>query len=584
MNMKKLLLLVLLGAALTSCDVDGDEFLGPQNTGAISEEMVFTDSIRTTAFLTRIYEDVGYGFNFGSFDSHGNLNQPTDDAEYSLSGSTQAAVILYAGTLNPSTYSSTTLFNNFWAMPYANIRRVNLLIANIGRSPLSPSTKNRMLGEARFLRAWYYHTLIKAYGGVPLIGDQVFTGTDIINVPRNSYEECVNYVVSELDAAAGMLDAVLQEQFYGRADKGACLGLKSRVLLFAASPLFNGGAVTNSPEVAKIVSYPTYSVARWQKAAQAAEEVINMGRYSLHVDNTTAPGYGFYDVFLKRVNNEYIFARHRPANRDVEGHFFPSTRGGAKYTMPTQNLVDAFPMANGKPITDPTSGYSETNPYVNRDPRFNNSIIYNGSEVYLASASRLQPVYTYLNAPTDGFGNGTTTGYYSRKMADVNSNANTERGWPLMRYAEILLNYAEAINETGQTTLAYPKLIDLRRRAGIQPGADNMYGLKANMTVDEMRTVIQNERRIELAFESHRFWDLRRWKTLEGMYTNGARQNQVMRIVKSGSATVVSPSDTYKYNRESSIRTHAFRPALYLFPIPQTEINKMPNMLQNPGY
>jgi hypothetical protein len=295
-------------------------------------------------------------------------------------------------------------------------------------------------------------------------------------------------------------------------------------------------------------------------------------------DNTTAPGYGFYAVFLQRVNPEYILPYNRSANRDMEGYFFPPTRSGAKYTMPSQNIVDAFPMKNGKAITDPTSGYVATNPYVNRDPRFYNTIIYNQAPLFLASAAGQAPVNTYEGAASDGFDATTSvTGYYCRKMCDANSSSNTERGWPLLRYAEVVLNYAEAINEAGQPELAVPRLVELRRRAGIDAGTDGRYGIPSGITQAQMRTLVQNERRIELAYEDHRWHDIRRWKI--AMVTNNA-YNQRVRIVRGGT----SPNFTYTYNIVSSIRRHNFRPEMYLLPIPDGEIRKVPAFRQNPGW
>jgi hypothetical protein len=158
----------------------------------------------------------------------------------------------------------------------------------------------------------------------------------------------------------------------------------------------------------------------------------------------------------------------------------------------------------------------------------------------------------------------------------ANSSANTNRAWPLIRYAEILLNYAEAINEAGHPELAYPKLVELRLRAGITRGGDGLYGLKPNMTQDEMRYVIRNERRVELAFEDHRWHDIRRWKIA---MTVSNQVNKVMRIIR----TNPSPA-TYSYQRTESIRRHNFRPEMYLLPIPDDEIRKMPVMRQNPGW
>ncbi|HEX8424806.1 RagB/SusD family nutrient uptake outer membrane protein [Hymenobacter sp.] len=583
--MKKLLLFAALAVAATSCS-DADDFLEPK-TNAITEATVFSDSIRTIGFLSNIYSGVGYSFDKGRWSSHGNSELATDDAEYSLSGAFQAAVLLYNGSLSALTGQTSPEIAALWNNPYTNIRKVNLFLQKLPTTPLSAGTQRRVAAEARFLRAWYYHHLLINYGGIPLIGDEVFDITDFPNYPRNSYAECVDYLVSELDAVAEILPTAAAgpggytEQNYGRATKGAAQALKSRVLLYAASPLFNGGAETTDPELQAIVSYPTYSGAHWQRAADAALAVINSNQYSLYRDNTR-PGNGFYQVFLRRVNPEYIFALYRTPNKDFEGYYLPPTRSGATYSMPTHNIAEAFPMKNGKPITDPTSGYDPRNPYANRDPRFGYTIIYNTSRYFLQSTGRLEEVLTYDGAPNDGFTPaGQRTGYFCRKMCDENlannSPGQTERGWPLMRYAEILLNYAEAINEAGQPQLAYPKLIELRERAGIEPGANNMYGLPVGMSVDQMREVIRNERRIELAFEDHRWNDIRRWKIAVAV-NNG--YNKRMQITRGGAA----PNFTYTYNVTNSVRLHVFKPAQYLMPITDNEIRKMPLMRQNPGY
>jgi hypothetical protein len=579
--MKKIFPFLLVALAAASCK-DSDDFLEPK-TNALSEETVFTDSIRTMGFLSRIYSSSGYSFDKGRWNSHGNSEQSTDDAEYAYSGAFQVAVMLYNGSVSPLAFQSNGLIADIWNIPYANIRRTNLFLEKLPTTPLSARTQQRVAAEARFLRAWYYHHLLINYGGVPLIGDKVFEISDFPDYPRSSYADCVDYVVSELDAVAAVLPTVAgySEQDYGRATRGAALALKARVLLYAASPLFNGGAETTDPALAAIVSYPTTSTTHWQRAADAALAVINSRQYSLHTD-ATRPGNGFYQVFLRRVNPEYIFAVNRGANKDFEVFYLPASRSGQSNSMPTQNLVDAFPMKNGKAITDPTSGYDPRNPYVNRDPRFGYSIIFNTARYFLQSSGQQAEVLTYDGAPTDGFtAAGQRTGYYSRKMCDetlaANSPGNTERGWPLLRYAEVLLSYAEAINETGQTALAYDKLKELRSRAGIDAGTNGMYGLTPNMTVAQMRAVIQNERRIELANEDHRWNDIRRWKIAVAV-NNGF--NKRMQITRGGT----SPNFTYTYTVTNSVRQHVFRPNQYLMPITDSEIRKMPAMLQNPGY
>jgi len=601
--MKKLLLLLLgLSTALGACKKD--TFLEPQ-TNALTEETVFGDSIRTMGFLSRTYQDMGFTFQKGRWSSHGNSEHATDDAEYFFSGAAQVAVQLYSGSFTASTFYGTqnnlTNANNngsdFWLVPWQNIRRCNLLLSKLSDTPLTPRMRARVAAEARFLRVWYYDQLLKTFGGVPLIQDKVYDITDVINSPRSSYADCVTYLVAELDDLATKLPNAdgsnpnagltgYAAADYGRVTRGAALALKSRILLFAASPLFNGGADSRADaEQRTIVSYPTVDPNRWQLAANAAKAVLDLGQYGLIEDNATKPGFGFYSSFLRRYpNQEHILTYERLANRDMEAFYFPSSRGGNRYSMPTQNIVDAFPMRNGRAITDPTSGYNAANPYVNRDPRFNNTIIYNGSRVFRAADNAVTAVYTYVGAPTDGF-DATTfpTGYYCRKMCDTATTANQERGWPLIRYGEIVLNYAEALNEVGNTSAAIDQLITLRRRAGILAGTDGRYGIRSGLAQADARELIRNERRIELAYEDHRWHDIRRWKIAEQV-NNGFNGRMSIRLV-SGTPTATGPGNAvWSYTVVPSLRKHNFRPEMYLLPIPDTEIRKVPLFRQNPGW
>lgn len=579
--MKKIFIFIAAIIFFTACKKGS--FLDDKSNNALNEQSVFTDSVNTMSFLTRIYEDMPAPFykqRLSGFNA--STEQATDDSECDVSNPLRKPVVLYSSTVSPDNFP---FLDNFWQLPWNNIRRANLLLSKLPTVPLNPKTKTRIEAETRFLRAWFYQNLLINFGGMPIIKDQVFTITDVVNFPRNTFAENIDYIIKEYDAAAAVLPDSYQGNDYGRVTKGAALALKSRLLLYAASPLFNGGSfpAPSSPERIALVSYPTYNVARWQAAAEAANAVIQSGMYSLNVDNTTASGYGFYSVFLKRINSEYIFYYNRANNKDFETFYLPASRGGnGKIGAPTQNLVESFPMKNGKAISDPTSGYDPTNPYVNRDPRFAYSIIYNGANYFSTSTNTKIPVYTYVGAATDGFPNPLTvtgvTGYFSRKMCDenlaANSPGNTERGYPILRYAEILLNYAEAINETGQTSLAYPVLRELRQRAGINPGTDNMYGMKANMTVSEMRAFLQNERRVELMYEDHRWDDVRRWKI--AMTTQNG-YNKLMKITR-------NVNGTYAYQVVNSIALHAFYERNYLLPIPTSEILKAPAMLQNPGW
>lgn len=582
--MKVYLFLFLLTSTLYACQ--NSKFLDDKTVG-ISADDVFTDSVRTLGFLNRIYQDMGYSFDpyrFSAAGGAGNMELATDNAEGNNNVSVWGNAYMH-GVIAPSNVLTGFAANkDLWNTPYTNIRRVNLLLTKLPTAPFAPATRIRMAAEARFLRAFYYYNMVSVFGGIPLVGDRIFDINDLIDLPRNTFEESIDYIVQELDAAAQTLAPVVYRDIdFGRITEGACMALKSRVLLYAASPLFNGGLNDVPAELASLVGYPTYDKARWQAAATAAEAVINSHKYALYVDNDTRPGNGFYQVFLKRMNSEYILAYNRSTQKELEAYYLPPTRSGSSVMKPTHNLAAAFPMRDGKPIDESTL-YDPKNPYANRDPRFNYSIIYNGLS-YVSNTGPKTTIYTYMssgsnpvNPTNDAYTpNNYTTGYYSRKMLDENLATNTvgstERGWPLIRYAEILLNYAEAINEAGFPERAYDKLKELRERAGILPGTDLLYGLKAGMDVAQMRAVIQNERRIELAFEDHRFNDIRRWMIAEN-------------VLKGFNKTIIITrnDDAFTYLVGSALRPLNFRKAMYLLPIPLSEIQKMPLMLQNPGY
>lgn len=583
MNRKSLLLLAntcLMITLMLGCNEEG--FLDQTEVTDLNEQTVFADSTYTMNFLTSIYTDVGYSFNPARFGVAG-LESACDEAEGFATGSVGTHLQFTTGGINPI-----NIPGNSWSIPYRNIRKVNQYLKNVSRSRFNEAQKTRTKAEARFLRAWYYSVLLKHYGGVPIIGDEIYDADDEVYTTRNTYEECVNYILAECDAAA--LDLPVQYTGFdnGRVTRGACLALKARVLLYAASPLFNGEGFGEG-DLRPIVGYPETDLNRWKLAADAAKAVMDMNAYELYVDNVSGyasdPGHGFQHMFDIQVNGEFIFSQMRNHNvvgvgLQLERLWLPPSRGGGRHAWPYQELVDAFPMRNGLAISDPASGYDESNPYQDRDPRLNYTVIYNGLPVFFreGGGTSIIPAYTYLDEPRgDGFAKGTPTGYYIYKMVGKESAANwialTKLNFPLIRYAEILLNYAEAQNEfTGPDQSVYDALIEIRQRAEIFPGADGLYGLKAGMSKDEMREVIRNERRIELAYESHRFWDIRRWKIADQV---GNRMMNGMRITKEGS--------NYTYQKVP-VRQHNFKEATYLWPIPQSETGKSAELIQNPQY
>ncbi|WPU96392.1 RagB/SusD family nutrient uptake outer membrane protein [Mucilaginibacter sabulilitoris] len=547
------------------------------------------DSAGTSAqgYLYQIYAIVKNGHNRVSGDY---LDAASDDAVSSKSGTIPVTLISTNG-VNSLSFPAN---ENFWeesnatGIPsnsgtpssyWAGIRAANEFITKIGvvpvkgQSPTGVPTRYVWQSEARFLRAYFYFELVKRYGGVPLLGDKVFTLNDNVSLPRSSFADCIKYIVSECNAIKDSLltyPLVTPDADNYRPTKGAAMALKARALLYAASPLFNGG---NIDPANPLTGYTDFQADRWAQAATAALDVINLGTYKLDVD--------YKDIFLTQNNSERIWIRPNSISTDVEGTNGPVgfAVGGTGNTSPTQELVNSFPMQNGLPITDPASGYNPSDPYATfttpaRDPRLTANIFYNGSPWLNTTVQTYEGGQSKPNANLQQ----THTGYYMRKFMGLSEKSATlvthSTDWVVLRYAEILLSFAEARNEVEGSPQAdvYKQLTDIRARAGIDPGASGNYGLKPNMTKEEMRAVIQNEWRIEFAFEEHRFFDIRRWKIAEG----------VMNQPRTG-VSIVKIGPTLTFNPITVLST-AFTKKQYLYPIPYNEVAKNPNMKQNPGW
>ncbi|MGC4235508.1 MAG: RagB/SusD family nutrient uptake outer membrane protein [Niabella sp.] len=404
-----------------------------------------------------------------------------------------------------------------------------------------------MRAESRVLRAYFYFDLIKRYGGVPLITKVLQYGENT-DLPRNSFDEIIDFIVQEVDGAKDSLQTDWKSYDGGRDGrftKGAALALKSRALLYAASPLNN----------------PSNDVGKWQKAAAAAQEVIVMGQYSFHPD--------YSSLFLEdnaTLSSESIFAIRLGASNNMERLNYPiGTPGGASGIAPSQNLVDAYEY---KSTPDPA------NPYANRDPRFAATVVYNNS----AWNGRTMEIFAGGQDDPANL-NTSRTGYYLKKFLNPALNLTQGeaklRSWIVFRYAEIILNYAEAMNE------AYG------------PDNDNGYGLTARQAINqlrartsvgmpavvasgqaEMREKIRHERQIELAFEDHRYWDLLRWKTAETVLNQPLKG---MRVSRAGSSFSYQVFEVEKRIFQA--------PRMYRYPIPAEEINKSKNILtQNEGW
>lgn len=515
----------------------------------LTENIVFdkTDSIGANAdlFLNNIYSHLPNGFNRigDAF-----LDAATDDAVSSLRNSD--IEILGRGMQSPTLTIDEAFFEN-----YTGIRKVNLFLSKIDVVPVTDAVKGYFKAEARFLRAMFYFELVKRYGGVPLIGDQVLDLDSDLKTPRATFEQCVQYIINECDAISPLLrKEPLATNFVGRATQGAALALKSRILLYAASPLNN----------------PNNDPAKWQSAMDAAKAVMDLGYYAL-LGN-------FMNLFLQRSNTEIILAYQSARSQVIEADNAPpgysNTNAGAGLMSPTQELADAFPMRNGRAISDPASGYDPDAPYTNRDQRLTFTIFYNGSRWL----GRNVETFTGGIDMPGGLITTSRTGYYLRKfMGNFAEAANytvQDHNFIIFRYAEILLNYAEAANELGFTDIAYTQLKAIRARVGITAGNGNMYGLKAGMPQEEMREAIMLERRLELAFEEHRFWDARRWKKAETWF------NKTLHGVK---ITRLSETE-FQYTPIEAGYVAFKAPQMYWYPFNFREVQQNTGLTQNPGW
>lgn len=558
-----------------------------------------TDSVGTqaTQYLNNIYRHLVSGHNRVGSDY---LDAATDDA-ISIYYDDCEVYKLAMGRYTPTGRISTEMG---WGTYYTTIREASIFVANIDRVPfnltyvkagetetdgegnLKETPLNvTMKAEARFLRAYAYFELVKRYGGVPLLGDRVFELKDDIEIPRNTFAQCVEYIVGELDDIKDDLRGLPMAgsdatNYAAVPTREACLALKSRVLLYAASKLFNEEPLERGNE---LVGYASYDRNRWKLAADAALEVINT--FGHKGSNVLGLNSNFRNVFLNWFsggNKEMIwFIQGEIGSYNLERNNgplgFTGNGLGNGRTLPTQNLVEAFPMKDGKRIGESSKyTYDVRNPYDNRDPRLDMTVLHNGSN-WLG-----RQLATYQgggNNPTSSALYSRTSYYMCKFMGDYTGgtreyNGNNPHPWVVLRYAEMLLNYAEAQNEflDAPDESVYDCLIELRKRAGIEAGDDNNYGLKPGMTQAEMRQIIQNERRIEMAFEEQRFYDIRRWKIAGELFEQPVR------------GLTITNRDGVLNFAENEVLNVKWDDRRYLFPIPYSEVLKNSNMVQNPKW
>jgi hypothetical protein len=542
--------------------------ISPQDR--IAEDAVWSDPNLIRAYHTELYNAVPHGFfihMYSKYTDEAFNNAPCCGANLFKLNTYTPDNIAEAGG-GTGFWASGSGYMYYWDRAYEYIRKINVFLSKMQESDVQMNDKDQLIGEARFLRAFIYFNLIERFGGVPIV-DEVYQLGDEVQFTRSTFDECVTFIEQDITAAK----AVLPDKYsstdakYGRASGVVCQALLSRVYLYAASPLFS----------------PTKSQQKWQKAADAAEALLNKG-FALYSDYNK-----LFQMSQGAANDEVIFSR---GFTTANGHQGPMHNFNRRYegyggwwgsNGPSANLIDSYDMINGEPAflpdgsVNPASGYDPTQPFKNRDPRFEATILHDDMyfrgdhfEMWIAE-------------------DGASWGYDSYKATGDNPRTNTvllkfmpEQGpfnwqtqftiqWPFFRIAEIYLNYAEAKFELGDEVTAREYVNKVRRRASV-----NLPDIPATVTGEDLRRRIYNERRIELAFENHRFFDVRRWKiatTVENakITTYDIYLNKSTGVKRYEKVVLLDRSNTFKDYQS-------------LLPIAQDERQRNPQIDQNPGY
>ena len=567
-----IILLATLTISISSCK----KYLDIEPQDRVTEDAVWNNASTADLFLNDIY---GY---LPPYRTTGWWSESWTDNCMNVQTWQGQAEIVRSGSLSPSN----TLFSIkrydavndwMWNENFSYIRKCNVFIQKVRQSEAFTSEyKTERVAEAKFLRAWFYMTTFKYFGGLPIIDEPLDQETqgDAIFRERAGAQETVAFISRDCQEAADSLPVDQAE--WGRITKGAALALKGYVELLGASPLSN-------PEDSKDL---------WANAAASYKQVIDMAKYQLT---------NYYHGLFYEENNRntemilpYVI-RYPLANEDQDVRFLEDLYGPANAVIqpfgvinysivesaPTQDLIDTYRMKDGKTITE-SPLYDPAHPYENREPRFYESVIYDGAPF------RDGFIYTRKGDPHNAVDRSRTdwvtpTGYYIRKTYDERINGLLERpkgkknlgDWPLIRYADVLLGYAEAQNEAvGPDASVLDAINKLRTRSDVSiPTIQDTYGA---VSQEQMRAIIRTERRIELAFEDKRYTDITRWKIgdkLQGFVRGVEPSKDPGTGVMSYEYFNVVPQTYITANDKN-----------YRLPIPLATMEKNPKLTQNPGY
>ncbi len=627
--MKKVIYILITAICVAlpwSCD---NEFLSTQPLDKVSSEATWSDGPLSEAFIYNVYSFLGYG----GFEEQA-LASISDEAMFTHAG--RNIDRFTEGTESPGSLAWISSTYE-WGSMYLAIREANVALENLPEATFDTELRDRLMGEAHFLRAYYYHQLLRYYGGVPLIDRPYGLGEDY-SIARNTFAECVDFIISDLDQATTLLDGKTVTP--GRASKLSAMALKARVLAYASSDLHDATtAQANSSVLAgygniELVAYTSGNqMDRWTAAQAAAKAVLDETtgyKMNLTAPVTAEEGEANYISLSMGGKSavgdagaavELIFQRtHTPLYTQesawpLGGIHYGINNGPNGYhnwagNTPIQQLVDDYEMMDGSDFDwgNPTHAAA---PYDNRDPRFYATILYDGADwkprpsdvAPIDPADQIQTGYYEGRSATTGEPitvngidtrksaiedwNGTRTHYYTRKFIDPDPSLPDNQSnaqvipWPFIRYTEMALLYAEASIELGQEQEARDWINKIRFRAGM-PGIND----SGSDLVDRLR----NERRVELAYEEHRYHDGRRWM-LGSELGRGIKSIQVTAALKPGmdplvpyrhDPTVYDYTYTVVDNNENE--TRVWNDKMYYRPISRDEINRNDLLIQNPGY
>lgn len=610
--MKKIVF-CLLSLVVFGCN---DDFVNTKPLDQLGESTVWTDAALAEAFVSEIYA----GFGNGGFDEQMNASL-TDETIFTHPGRNITTITESRSNPADPGWINGTLS---WGNMFLRIRACNLALSNLEAPKFTnPALVDRMKGEVKFLRAYYYHQLIRYFGGVPII-DKPFTlnDSDFLS-PRNTWEECVNFIVKNCDEAAALLDG--KSMVAGRANKAAALALKARVLIYAASDLHDMPTAKSKSSVLasyakpELVGYVSGDrKARWEKARDAAKAVLDLPGYgyALNFTNPVSSADGtanYMNASLARNGGEKeiligrYFINAKQENGGRQGLFNgPNGYHNWAGNTPVQLMIDDYEMMDGSKFDWNKTEHASA-PYTNRDPRFYASILYEGapwkprtSDVASKDpANQIQTGQYILANGTTIFGldtrkssvedwNGSYTGYYIRKFVDPNpaiidQNTWQQVPWPILRYTEMVFNYAESLIELGDHATALLWLNKIRFRSGMPALTE---------TGDALKQRFRNEKRVEMYLEEQRYHDTRRWMIAPTTLGRKANGINITGVAKAG-ATIPNPyrfdpnafSYTYKvFEIDPGKENRAWLDKMYYLPIHRDEMNRNNKLVQNPGY